>query len=450
LPAKITFAFHHKHVQTLQQLKRGELAGSKRVKLACGLTAFPLEILELSETLEILDLSGNQLSSLPDDFVRLKNLRILFLSDNQFTTWPVVLSKCINLTMVGFKANRIATIAEDALPVNLRWLILTNNQLESLPLSIGKCKQLQKVMLAGNRLSQLPDTMRACKNIELLRISANRFEKIPSWLLALPRLSWLALSGNAFNQNQHYNNNLPEIAWNEFVIEEQLGEGASGTIFKAKWLSKEMEVAVKVFKGEVTSDGLPHDEMNACITAGTHPNLVSALGKIKDHPQSKDGLIFKLIPSHYKNLGGSPSFETCTRDTFAEGTVFSVHQIMSIISGIASAALHLHARALMHGDLYAHNILIDEQAHALFGDFGAATHYQLNDEHAPAFERIEVRAFGCLLDDLLTHVDVKDSQPVHSLQQLRDDCMQPNVMMRPSFSAICNRLNQPEANKSVV
>jgi serine/threonine protein kinase len=161
-------------------------------------------------------------------------------------------------------------------------------------------------------------------------------------------------------------------------------------------------------------------------------------------------LIFKLIPPHYKNLGGSPSFETCTRDTFAEGTVFSVHQIMSIISGIASAALHLHARALMHGDLYAHNILIDEQAHALFGDFGAATHYELDDEYAQAFERMEVRAFGCLLDDLLTHVDVKDSQPVRSLQQLRDDCMQPNVMMRPSFSAICNRLSQQAANKRVV
>ena len=44
----------------LEDLKSGKLIGSKRLKLACGLTDFPQEILSLSETLEVLDLSDNK------------------------------------------------------------------------------------------------------------------------------------------------------------------------------------------------------------------------------------------------------------------------------------------------------------------------------------------------------------------------------------------------------
>src|SRR5512145_2869024 len=112
-------------LNTLEQLRSGELAGSRRVKLACGLSEFPREIFALAETLEILDLSGNALSSLPNDLPRLHRLRILFCSDNQFTELPAVLGLCPRLTMIGFKANRIRTVPAAALPSGLRWLILT-------------------------------------------------------------------------------------------------------------------------------------------------------------------------------------------------------------------------------------------------------------------------------------------------------------------------------------
>lgn len=54
-------------LNTLEELRTGKLAGSRRLKLAECLTAFPNEIFDLAETLEILDLSGNALSALPDD-----------------------------------------------------------------------------------------------------------------------------------------------------------------------------------------------------------------------------------------------------------------------------------------------------------------------------------------------------------------------------------------------
>ena len=58
-------------MHTLEQLRSGALAGFQRVGLSASLTEFPTEIFQLAESLEILDLSGNALRTLPDDLPRL-------------------------------------------------------------------------------------------------------------------------------------------------------------------------------------------------------------------------------------------------------------------------------------------------------------------------------------------------------------------------------------------
>lgn len=62
-------------MQTLAQLRSGELQGITRLTLAESLTVFPEEIFNLADTLEILDLSNNCLSSLPEDISRLTKLK---------------------------------------------------------------------------------------------------------------------------------------------------------------------------------------------------------------------------------------------------------------------------------------------------------------------------------------------------------------------------------------
>lgn len=426
-------------MQTLQQLRKGEYRGATSLKLSEGLTSFPEKIFDLADTLEILDLSRNQLSSLPDDFGRLKKLKILFCSDNLFTVLPEVLSDCPELDIVGFKSNAIETVPAKALNANIRWLILTNNRIAEIPATIGNCHRMQKLMLAGNRLTDLPEELSQCRYLSLLRISANRLSKLPEWLLAMPKLSWLAFSGNLFSKKPEAQQ-VPLIWWDELQIDQQLGEGASGVISKAMHHSSK-EVAVKVFKGAVTSDGLPEDEMHAYILAGSHPGLVQLTGQIAAHPEDKKGLVMELIPQRFFNLGLTPSFESCTRDIFAPGLTLSSTQVLKIAGTIASLSAQLHSKGIMHSDLYAHNALIDDEGNTLFGDFGAACFYDITDtDIALALERIEVRAFGYLLDDLIGLCAEPDHTSLLKLCELRVACLDPNVTARPGFNWLNNEI----------
>lgn len=432
-------------MHTLEQLRNGSLQGTKELRLSCGLTEFPREIFSLSDSLEVLDLSGNRLSRLPDDFGRLAKLRIIFFSDNLFTEVPPVIYQCRKLSMIGFKSNRIRHISEGTLPESTRWLILTNNELEKLPDSIGNCLPLQKVALAGNKLKALPASMMNCRNLELLRISANRFSALPEWLPGLPKLSWLAFSGNPFSHTGIGEERLAEVSWREVELLEQLGEGASGNIYRALWHKPAggiQQVAVKLFKGEVTSDGYPGDELRASIAAGIQQHLVPLLGEIKEHPSNKKGLVMELIPASFYNLGLPPSLETCSRDTFKAGTVFTGAQILKIGKAVASATVHLHRRGIMHGDLYAHNILTDAASHVLLGDFGAASFYETESAGAQGLQRIEARAFGCLLDDLLQHLNSadRDTPAVRELMSLRTELMQEAPEKRPLLEELQSRL----------
>lgn len=437
--------------QTLEQLESGQLAGCRELRLACGLTEFPRAIFDLADTLELLDLSGNQLSTLPPDLPSLNRLRVLFASDNLFTELPSVLGQCPALSMIGFKANRIRHVPAGALPQGLRWLILTDNQVEFLPPDIGQCQPLQKLMLAGNRLQSLPPELAQCQQLELLRISANPLATLPDWLTQLPRLSWLAFAGTPCAQSQEAqalaSAPIAHLPWSQLQLGPVLGQGASGVIYSAQHNTPSQDqaealvlpVAVKIFKGEVTSDGLPASEMAASIQAGSHPHLIPALAKVTCHPLEAQGLVMSLIDPAFVNLAGPPSLSSCTRDVYTPDTSFDLATVHRMALGIASAAAHLHAQGLMHGDLYAHNILHNGLGHALLGDFGAASFLPMgNPALAQALQRLEVRAFGCLLEELIERCNMAphEQAALNVLMELQVQCMHKDPQARPLFADI--------------
>lgn len=386
----------------LNRLNRGDLRGARELRLSAGLTRVPDAIFDLADSLEVLDLSNNELNALPPRMAELRKLKILFCSNNPFEHLPDVLGLCPNLQMIGFKANRIRSLGPTSLPAALRWLILTDNQIEHLPSSLGECQHLQKLMLAGNQLRTLPSSMANCTHLELIRLSANRLETIPSWLLDLPKLAWLALASNPAVQSSDNSASapLPQCPWTELQLGPLLGEGASGRIYAAQWRGQ--QVAVKVYKGAMTSDGLPQAELQGWRQAGKHPGLVPVLAQVIDHPHEQQAVLMPRLPAGLQTLANPPSFATCTRDVYPHRLNLSLPKTGAIAAQVISALTHLHQQGVMHGDLYGHNLQVGPDAKVVLGDFGAATCYQpVAAPMRTALQRIELRAFGHLLTELI-------------------------------------------------
>lgn len=438
---------------TLAQLRNGELQGIQRLQISEDLSHFPTEIFELADTLEILDLSGNCLSQLPDDLYRLYKLKIIFCSNNQFTKLPIVLGSCPNLTMVGFKSNHIYQIDASALPKNLRWLILTDNKIQKLPEELGQCSKLQKLMLSGNCLTELPQSLNNCKQLELIRIASNQLTSFPSQLLTLPRLAWLAFSDNPFlGETKHEKAScllIENISWQNIRLGKLLGQGASGHIYEALIDSEindaKEKVAIKIFKGSMTSDGQPQSEINTTLMAGCHHHLIGVKAQIQDHPEGLPVLVMEQLSSDFAVLASPPSLESCTRDVYAETFQLNSTSCLKIVSAVADTANYLHQKGIMHGDLYAHNILIRPNFDCILSDFGAASSYlSLQTDIRLSLEKIEVKAFGYLLDELMSVLFINSDSTKELidvlirrvLQSISERCQHSELQNRPSFAQI--------------
>lgn len=440
----------------MESLKASGAAGDRLVKIDLSNCQFEdgdfpevmEEVLKHRATLELLNLGGNNLSALPDSMVELKCLRILFFAGNKFESVPEVLGKLENLYMLSFKGCNLKSISETALTPSIEWLILTDNSLTQLPKAVGNLLGLKKCMLAGNQLSHLPDEMSACKKIELIRISSNNLSELPQWLISLPRLSWIAFASNPFcltgSSGDSKEAPLESVDYADLEMQEVLGQGASGEVYKAIW--KGQEVAVKMFKGAATSDGLPEDEVAAGIKLGQHTNTIELLAKVKGVPHGRLAVLLPLIPPSFDTLGNPPSFDTCTRDTYPEGTTFDPRGAVSILRAIADICAHMHASGLSHGDLYAHNILVDPSSRdaplTKLTDFGAASVLSgLTAAQVQHMERIEVRAVGCLMEELGQRLDGEGSAEMAAkLEALAATCTDEDTLSRPSFAALHSSL----------
>jgi hypothetical protein len=370
---------------------------------------------------------------------RLTKLRMLFCSGTRFERLPPSLGDCPLLSQIGFRAAGVRVVPGEALPPNLRWLTLTDNSITELPCELGRRPALQKLMLAGNRLRELPASLADASNLELVRIGANRFDTLPSFLVDLPRLAWLSWAGNPLEGELAQPDPMP-VCWAELEVGDALGEGASGRVHRARWRSQGGQpVALKIFKGSMTSDGLPEREIAACLAAGAHPNLTSALGRVVDHPESAEALLMPLLPGDWRILAGPPSLSSCTRDVYDPCLRLQPASALKLAGAAASAVAHLHARGLLHGDIYAHNLLWDgTTGNAVLSDFGAASILPAGAESG-GLQRVEVRALGLLLSEVLCLCGTAPSD-VGPLRELAAACIQPDTQARPVLAEVVNAL----------
>ena len=140
-------------------------------------------------------------------------------------------------------------------------------------------------------------------------------------------------------------------------------------------------------------------------------------------------------------LAGPPSLASCTRDVYPADRQFTAAGAFRLLRGLAAGAAHLHGRGLLHGDLYAHNVLYQPDGRAVLGDFGAASFYPPGPPGR--MERLEVRAFGILMEEVLSRCHEQDQLPATVLSWM-ERCLVPQVAARPDFAEIQEALAELE------
>lgn len=426
-----------------------------------------------------LDLSGRNLSSLPDGLaLHLPNLSILFCSDNRFTELPAAIGRCEHLQMVAFCGNGMTSIHPDALRPQLRWLILTDNCITALPNTIGQCGKLQKLMLSGNRLSTLPSSMENCTALELVRLASNRLIEPPWCLLKLPKLAWIGLSDNPFLPSLHDNNDndddhmaeLPKFTdWDITTDEEYatvlanspiLGQGAGGITRKVTCYRNSIDVvdnvvAVKCAPPTIvssagsngrmmTSDGSPQMERRINALVAQELSHIPSLVKILGQAYTGGDLVLEYLDNH-RALAGPPSMESCSRDVYDADALSSDNDtalsVVRMVTQLLDALVALHdVTSVCHGDFYAHNILVrrsgSSQHPARLTDFGAAFCYDRTASYGPYLQAVELRAFAIFVQECVAQHSgnnaafrIDDDQQRHVLEKLVDQCLAPDATM---------------------
>ncbi len=160
------------------------------------LSSLPGEIGQLTN-LQKLYLRSNQLSSLPGEIGQLTNLQKLYLSENQLSSLPGEIGQLTNLQSLDLSWNQLSSLPGEIVQLtNLQSLHLSFNQLSSLPGEIGQLTNLQSLHLRENQLSSLPGEIGQLTNLQSLDLSWNQLSSLPGEIVQLTNLQKLDLRGN--------------------------------------------------------------------------------------------------------------------------------------------------------------------------------------------------------------------------------------------------------------
>ncbi|KAF5829159.1 hypothetical protein DUNSADRAFT_16484 [Dunaliella salina] len=497
-PENASIGCLHPLVCTFMELRQLSLVGTRLVHIPYSLPALQkLEELQLSRntivcvpgeigamtSLRSLDLSHNQIQTLPSSLCKLTNLTALNLMGNKLSKLPDDIGNLHNLRILGLKSNMLVTLPQSFTRLSsLVELFITDNQLTSLPEGFGALTSLVKLQASFNCFSHLPIDLLHAPNLELMRVAVCHLSQLPDQLMHLPthlihdeevsgdtgslvrsngnqeeghldsaedpvvfpKLAWFSLGGNpACAPLPKPRPGLLHFSASDLTMGEKLGDGASGEVSRASLHKGDAEsgqqaVAVKTFRSDISPDGRTQEEV-AIACALDHPNLTRVIGIVPGPaqipPAEQPLLVMDIISG--QPMAAKPTSKHLLRCRWAEGERFEASLLLQIAKDLAAALGYLHSLHICHGDVYAHNVLLDrQQGKATLCDFGAAFAYRSEDWF---WERMEVRAYGLLLHDMVERMQSPPSQcalGVQRLQQLVQACMEAPPWLRLNFKSI--------------
>ncbi|KAM0036320.1 putative transferase, protein kinase RLK-Pelle-LRR-II family [Helianthus debilis subsp. tardiflorus] len=426
-----------------------------------------------------IDLGSASLSGeLVPELGQLPNLQYLELYNNNITgKIPTELGKLKNLMSLDLYSNQLHGDIPNTLGQlkNLRFLRLNNNSLTgNIPLSLTAITVLQVLDLSNNNLSgpvpvngsfSLFTNLSYTNNPNLtfpptgpqtpapLPPSAGSSDTTPIaigvamgaaflFLVPLILIAWLrrtkaqdhffdvpAEEDPAVHLGQLKRFSLRElqVATDSFSSKNVLGSGGFGKVYKGR-LADGGLVAVKRLKEERTHGGeLQFQTEVEMISMAVHRNLLRLKGFCMTPTE-------RLLVYPYMVNG---SVASCLRERRATQPVLDWPTRERIALGAARGLAYLHEQSdpkIIHRDVKAANILLDDEFEAVVGDFGLAKLMEYKDTHvttavrgtighiAPEYlstgrssEKTDVFGYGVMLLELVT------GQRAYDLARLEKD-----------------------------
>jgi Leucine-rich repeat (LRR) protein len=172
--------------------------GFKLVEVPPAIAVPPLSI-----ALQSIDMSGNQVSSLPAFCLSLPSLTFLDVSRNKLTDFPALLCEGSPLATIKVSKNAL-----EAFPLQLclfsrtiTCIDVSSNKIRgSLPSEFFfRCRNLEIVNVAVNQIRDLPETLGFCEALRVLDIGSNQIQELPIGCRMLTRLHTLSIENNSFS-----------------------------------------------------------------------------------------------------------------------------------------------------------------------------------------------------------------------------------------------------------
>jgi serine/threonine protein kinase len=168
-------------------------------------------------------------------------------------------------------------------------------------------------------------------------------------------------SGTDTGRSDKVRTKLQDAIGDAFMLGDLLGRGGMGIVFRAREVSLDRDVALKVlaFDPILNPDAYARFEREAKLAARLdHPHIVPIFSV-----GQRAGVAFytmRLVK------GGS------VEQLVTPGTGLDFDRALSILRDVAAALDYAHANGVVHRDIKPANILIGDSGHAMVADFGIA------------------------------------------------------------------------------
>lgn len=142
-----------------------------------------------------IDLSGNHLKEIPENFGMLSKLVVLNLSNNKLTSLPESMKELKVLSNLDIRRNRFEEIPQSILTLPLRYLNANGNKISDIS-SLRGCSELRVLDVSANSIKEIDSSFRIDNELRTLNLSSNFLRDMKSFLPALGNVERLNLSNN--------------------------------------------------------------------------------------------------------------------------------------------------------------------------------------------------------------------------------------------------------------